>query len=109
MPFNRTIIAAGGTLAPLAVLAAVALSAGPAEPSGAQPAAVPTPEVRTEIVRRTIRVPARDSASTASTPAASDRAPAAASAAQPSGGGPSVPPISSSGDDSQRHDDDRHG
>jgi hypothetical protein len=55
MPFDRMRIAAASTVAALGVLAAVALNAG-GEQSPSQPAAAPKPEVRTEVVRRTVRV-----------------------------------------------------
>jgi hypothetical protein len=55
MSINRVSIATGGTLAALGLLTAVALSAGSAKPSAGQPSAAPTPEVRTETVRRTVR------------------------------------------------------
>lgn len=57
MKIKRTHIAAGGTVAALGVLAAVALGAGSAqqpEPATAQKA--PPLEVRTQVVHRTIRV-----------------------------------------------------
>jgi hypothetical protein len=54
MPFDRTRIAAASTVAALGALAAVALNAG-GEQSPPQPAAAPKP-VRTEVIRRTVRV-----------------------------------------------------
>lgn len=57
MSFNRTWIATGGTLAGLGVLAAVALGAGGGEPSPTTSATSPAPEVRTETIQRTARVP----------------------------------------------------
>ena len=66
MSLNRTRIATGVTLAALGVLAALALSAGGDEPSTtAAPAAAPTPEVRTEIIRRTVRVKSKSGSSDA--------------------------------------------
>src|SRR5918995_749577 len=58
MPFSRSQIAAVATIAALGALAVVALSAGGAEQPAAPPAPTaetdPQPEIRTEVIRRTI-------------------------------------------------------
>ncbi|HEV2062163.1 MAG TPA: hypothetical protein VGR12_04855, partial [Solirubrobacteraceae bacterium] len=56
MSLNRSQIAAGATLVALGGLAAVALVAGGGQHESSAAAAAPPAEVRTEIVRRTIRV-----------------------------------------------------
>jgi hypothetical protein len=89
MPFNRTRIAAASTLAALGVLAAVALSAG-GKPSPAQPAATPKPEVRTEVIRRTVHVSRKHSKS-APGPARASSVRPTAPAAQPRAAAPATP------------------
>ena len=56
MSLNRTAIAAAGTLLALAVLAFFALRAGGAEPPTTAAATAGKPEVRREVVRRTVHV-----------------------------------------------------
>ena len=97
MPFDRTRIAAGTTLAALGVLAAVALNAG-GKPSASQPTAAPKPEVRTEVIRRTVRVSRKHSES----------APGPVRpAAQPRAGRPATPAPAASG--ASYGDDDHSG
>jgi hypothetical protein len=81
MPFDRTRIAAASTVAALGALAAVALNAG-GEQSPSQPAAAPKPEVRTVVIRRTVRV--------TSEPAPAPARPAAVRTAPPR----TAPPVS---------------
>ncbi|HEY8581355.1 MAG TPA: hypothetical protein VIL49_00350 [Capillimicrobium sp.] len=118
MQINRATIATGGTLAALGVLTAIALSAGSVDaPSdAATDVAAPAPEVRTETVRRTVRVrrpseaagtavasPAVVSAAAApavvaaSAPAAAPRA--AAPAPAPTAPAPAAPVDDHGGDD----------
>jgi len=109
MPFDRTRIAAASTLAALGVLAAVALGAG-GEQSPSQPAATPKPEVRTEVIRRTVRVRAKHS-KPAPAPARPPAVRPAASTAQPRAAQPasSAPAASAGSDDDHDHSGDGRG
>ncbi|HEY7077930.1 MAG TPA: hypothetical protein VH418_21280, partial [Solirubrobacteraceae bacterium] len=94
MPLTRTFAAAAVTLAALGLLAAIALGAGGTETPPAQPAATPKPEVRTVVIRRTVRVHRkRNEPARAAAPA-----PAPAPAPPPAAPAP-VTSASSSGDD----------
>lgn len=86
MPLTPRMFAAGGAVAGLGALAAIALTAG-GEPQTAKtvaPVAAATPQVRTEVVRTTVHVTKRakpQTTSAAATPA-SGSAPAAPPTAQ---------------------------
>lgn len=104
MTIHRTHMATGGTLAALGVLAAVALGTGGAPASNEATAAAP-PQVRNEVVRRTVRVRAKGSGSGAR---ASSGSGAAAPAAAPAPAAPaaSAPaPVASAGDDNPHAED----
>lgn len=82
MTLSSTRIAAGGTVAALGVLAAVALGAGSKDPAKTvtKPAAAP-PIVRTVVIRRTVRVVKHEKPKPA--PKAAPPAPAPAPAIAP--------------------------
>jgi hypothetical protein len=90
MRFSRQSIAAAATIAALGVLAAVALAGGETEPTTAPaPTAEtdPAPQVRTEVIRRTVhRTASSDDDSTADQgPGDAPRTAAPAPSASPSG------------------------
>lgn len=105
MSLNRTRIATGCTIAALGLLAVVALNAGGDEPSASAPAAAPTPEVRTEIVRRTVHVKSKRRAPASA--GSSAQAPGRTAAAPASTPASRVATPSRSGDD--RSEDEHHG
>jgi hypothetical protein len=110
MNINRTSVATGGTLAALGVLTAVALSAGAGAPTPAQPKAAPPPEVRTEIVHRTIRIRHKRPAAKVAVPVVRQRVPAAAPAPRPPAPLPaSVARVSRDDSGGERLDDGRGG
>jgi hypothetical protein len=91
MPLTPRMFAAGGTVAGLGALAAIALAAGgePETTKTVAPVAAATPQVRTEIVRTTVHVTKRAKPKTTS--AAATPAAASAPAAPPTSQRASVP------------------
>lgn len=115
MSLDRTRIATGATLAALGVLAALALSAGGDEPSTtAAPAAAPTPEVRTEIIRRTVHVKSKSGSSASAGASRPTASPAQAAAPAGAPAPRAAAPVRSDdsghrGDDDHSDDDGSHG